>query len=188
MMSELSFDNSWTLFLDRDGVINRRIPGQYVTCLKEFDYLAGSLQAIVLLNKIFDRIIIVTNQKGVGKGIMSQEDLDHIHNKMRVDLNNKGGNLTAIYAATEASFSSKSQHKPNLGMGLQAKTAFPEIDFKKAIMVGDSISDIEFGRQLGMWTVLIEGKEEEQIASAKIKVNQRAISLYDWTLSLIKKT
>jgi len=55
-------------------------------------------------------------------------------------------------------------------------------------MVGDSISDIEFGRQLGMWTVLIEGKEEEQIASAKIKVNQRAISLYDWTLSLIKKT
>ena len=187
-MPKYSFDKSWTLFLDRDGVINRRLPGRYVTTLKELEYLPGSLQAIVKLNYIFDRIFIVTNQKGVGKGIMSQEDLDHIHDKMRIDLNNKGGNLTAIYAATEAAFSSKSQHKPNLGMGLQAKAAFPEIDFKKAIMVGDSISDIEFGNQFGMWTVLIEGKEEEKVASAKIKVNQRAISLYDWSLSLIKNT
>ena len=187
-MSEHSFDKSWTLFLDRDGVINRRLPGQYVTCIKEFEYLTGSLQAIVQLNKIFDRIFIVTNQKGVGKGIMSQEELDHIHDKMRIDLNNKGGDLTAIYAATEATFSPKSLHKPNLGMGLQAKAGFPEIDFKKSIMVGDSISDIEFGRRLGMWTVLIEGKEEEKLAAAKIIVDQRAISLYDWTLSLIKNT
>lgn len=187
-MPEFSFDKSWTLFLDRDGVINRRLPGRYVTTLKELEYLPGSLQAIVKLNKIFDRIFVVTNQKGVGKGLMSREDLDLIHDKMREDLKNLGGSLTAIYAATEATLTSQSQHKPNAGLGLKAKADFPELDFNKAIMIGDSISDIEFGHRLGMWTVLVEGKEEEKLAAAKIKVDQRVTSLENWAISLKNET
>lgn len=186
-MSLPSFDKTWTLFLDRDGVINRRLPGRYVMCTDEFDYLPNSLEAIIKLSKVFGRIIIVTNQKGVGKDLMSQTDLDLIHEKMMADLKEKGGQVDAIYTATAAVFTSDSMHKPNPGMGLQAKADFPAIDFKKSIIVGDSISDMEFGFGLGMWTVLVEGKEEEQAAAALIEVNQRVESLTAWCDTVAQK-
>ena len=179
-MSLPTFDKSWTLFLDRDGVINRRLPGRYVMHPDEFDYLPSSLESIIKLSKIFGRIIIVTNQKGVGKSLMSQADLDLIHEKMIADLKEKGGQVDAIYTATAAVLTSNSMHKPNPGMGLQAKVDFPTIDFKKSIIVGDSISDMEFGFGLGMWTVLVEGKEEEKEAAALIEVDQRVKSLATW--------
>jgi len=179
-----SFDKSWTLFLDRDGVINRRLPGKYVTNFREFQYLPGSLESIYKLNKVFGRIIIVTNQKGVGKELMTQKDLDRIHGKMVSDCKKAGGHIDAVYAATGAKLTSTSQHKPNPGMAMQAKNSFPEIDFNKSIIVGDSISDMKFGSLLGMWTVLVEGKEEEQEMAAKIEVNQRVKSLGEWTASL----
>lgn len=185
-MSLPAFDKTWTLFLDRDGVINRRLPGRYVMRPDEFDYLPNSLESIVKLNKIFGRIIIVTNQKGVGKGLMSQADLELIHEKMMADLNEKCGEVDAIYTATAAVLTSDSMHKPNPGMGLQAKADFPAIDFKKSIIVGDSISDMEFGFGLGMWTVLVEGKEEEQEAAALVEVNQRVRSLAYWCDELLQ--
>jgi len=181
-----AFDKSWTLFLDRDGVINRRLPGRYVTHPTEFEYLPGSLQAITHLNKIFGHIIIVTNQKGVGKGLMTQMDLDEIHQRMISDSKKAGGHIDAVYAATAAKLTATSQHKPNSGMAIQAKTAFPEIDFKKSVIVGDSISDMKFGLPLGMWTVLVEGKEEEQEIAATFQVDQRVKSLKEWTAFLIQ--
>ena len=180
-MTELpDFDKSWTLFLDRDGVINQRYLGTYIKTLDEFEYLPGSLEAIVKLNKFFNKIIIVTNQKGVGKGRMTQQDLDHIHKQMLTDLKNKGGKVDAVYAATAAKLTPESLHKPNPGMALKAQAAFPEIDFKKSVIVGDSISDMEFGFGLGMWTVLVEGKEEEKEAAATIRVDQRVTALAAW--------
>lgn len=184
-MSNPTFDKSWTLFLDRDGVINRRLPGQYVTCQKEFDYLPGSLDAIVKLNKVFGRVFIVTNQKGVGKGLMTQADLDGIHNKLITDLKEKTGHIDEVFTATAAVLTATSHHKPNPGMALQAQTSFPEIDFKKSVIVGDSISDMEFGLGLGMWTVLVEGKEEEKAAAAAIRVKQRTESLAIWASFLM---
>jgi len=178
------FDKSWSLFLDRDGVINRRLPGKYVTSFAEFDYLPGSLPSIVALNKIFGYIFIVTNQKGVGKRLMTQSDLNEIHHKMISDVKKAGGHIDAVYAATTAKLTSTSQHKPNPGMAIQAKASFPEIDFKKSVIVGDSISDMNFGLPLGMWTVLIEGKEEEVEMASKLEVDQRAKSLGEWTASL----
>ena len=182
------FDKSWTLFLDRDGVINRRHPGAYITNLDEFDYLPGSLDGIMKLNKIFNRIIIVTNQKGVGKGLMTQADLDLIHEDMLKDLKNKRGKVDAVYAATAAKLTPESLHKPNPGMALKAKADFPEIDFKKSIIVGDSISDMDFGFGLGMWTVLIEGKKEEKAAAAAIRVDQRMPSLAYWAQLVVTTT
>jgi len=179
-MPRPGFDKSWTLFLDRDGVINRRLPDRYVTNPKELDYLPGSLVAIVELNKIFGRIIIVTNQKGVGKGLMSQADLDEIHTKIKTDLQKMGGQLDAVYTATAAQLTPSSHHKPNPGMGLEAKIDFPAIDFSKSIIVGDSISDMEFGFGLGMWTVLVEGKAEEQELAARTVVDERVNSLAKW--------
>ncbi len=179
-----TFDKSWTLFLDRDGVINRRLPGKYVTNYADFEYLPGSLQVIAHLNKIFGHIFIVTNQKGVGKGRMTQTALDEIHRHMVSDIKKAGGHIDAVYAATAAKLTSTSQHKPNSGMAIQAKNSFPEIDFKKSVIVGDSISDMEFGQLLGMRTVLVEGKKEEQELAAKLKVDQRVQSLRAWTFAL----
>lgn len=180
-MSSPFFDKSWTLFLDRDGVINRRLPGRYVTQPDAFDYLPNSLESIYKLNKIFGRIVIVTNQKGVGKGLMSQADLDQVHQKMISDLKEEGGEVDAIYTATDAVLTANSHHKPNPGMAFQAKADFPAIDFEKSVIVGDSISDMEFGFELGMWTVFVEGKEEEKAAAALIEVNERVESLAAWT-------
>ena len=181
------FDKSWTLFLDRDGVINRRLPGQYVTRPDEFDFLPGSLNAINRLNKVFGKIFIVTNQKGVGKGWMTQNDLDDVHEQMLSDLNKAGGKIDAVFAATAAKLTPQSDHKPNPLMALKAQQFFPEIDFKKSVMVGDSVSDMQFGFGLGMWTVLVEGKEEEKEAAATIRVNQRTPSLAVWTDLIIKE-
>ncbi|MCS6819569.1 MAG: histidinol phosphate phosphatase, partial [Chitinophagales bacterium] len=72
-------DKTWTLFLDRDGVINLHYPNDYVKSVEEFIFLEGALDAIRDLSRVFKRIIVVTNQQGVGKGLMSEADLDLIH-------------------------------------------------------------------------------------------------------------
>ena len=66
----MKFDSSWTLFLDRDGVINEREDGGYITKVEDFSFVPGSIKAIEKLSNIFGRIVIVTNQAGIGKGLM----------------------------------------------------------------------------------------------------------------------
>ena len=78
-----SYKDNWTLFLDRDGVINVKLPNDYVKNINEFSFIDGSIEGIRLLSKIFKRIIIVTNQRGIGKKIMTIEQLKTIHNHMK---------------------------------------------------------------------------------------------------------
>ena len=68
-----------TLFLDRDGVINIKLDGQYVKNPEEFEFMIGAETAISKLSKIFNRILIVTNQQGIAKGIMSDNELGVLH-------------------------------------------------------------------------------------------------------------
>ena len=192
-MSESSklFDQDWTLFLDRDGVINKRIPGAYIRNWKEFEYCKGSLDAIVDLTKSFNRIVVVTNQKGIGKKIMTEKMLDKLHRRMRKEIAVAGGNIDQVYHCPELATTNPHCRKPNPGMGLQAQKDFPEIDFKKSIIVGDSISDMEFGIGLGMRTVFITTKKEEQEASQTIAIDYRFESLKffaDWFLDQKSKT
>lgn len=149
-----AFDGSWTLFLDRDGVLNVEKPEGYILHVGEFVLLPGVEEALQKLAQIFGRIIIVTNQRGVGRGLMRQADLDEIHRYLRSRIEQAGGRIDAIYACTDAEKDSPCR-KPNTGMALQAKRDFPEIDFIRSVMVGNSDSDMLFGRQLGMRTVWI---------------------------------
>ena len=149
-----SIDNSWTLFLDRDGVINEERPGEYVLNTNEFVFSKGTLDALKLLANRFERIILVTNQRGIGKELMTHEDLKIIHNEMQKEIFAAGGRIDQIYYCGE--IDAKSFHrKPNPGMALQAAKDFTEIDFSKSIMVGNKPSDMRFGRSLGMVTVFI---------------------------------
>lgn len=145
------------LFLDRDGVINQHRPNDYVKSPDEFVFTDGTLEALRLLSPLFDHIVIVTNQRGVGKGIMSREALDEIHVMMLEEIIRQGGRIDKIYVCTATSDSCKDR-KPNTGMALQAKQDFPDIDFTRSIMAGDSISDMLFARNAGMKGVFIGNK------------------------------
>lgn len=171
----------WTLFLDRDGVINQKIENDYVKSWDEFKFLPGSAESIAELNKVFDRIIIVTNQQGIGKGIYSDADLKAIHNKMCTEIGKHQGDVCQIYYAPQLAAQQHPDRKPGIGMALRAREEFPEIDFKRSVMVGDSISDMEFGKAAGMKTVFISSHKElpqsADIAFTSLK------SFADWVTS-----
>ena len=156
------------LFLDRDGVINKRLPGQYVKSIDDFEFMPGVLDAFPRLIKKVERIIVVTNQQGVGKELMSYEELDTVHEHMTAKIKKAGGRIDAIFSCTELAEDKMNCRKPSPAMGMWAKRKFPEIDFRRSLMVGDSASDVLFGQNLGMHTVLMEGKEEDKQALSKL--------------------
>ena len=153
--SDWNLDKSWTLFLDRDGVINTHIKGGYVTSLDNFEFIEGVLSNFSKLNSVFGRVVVVTNQQCVGKGIISEADLNNIHSHMLENIKNNGGNIDEVYFAPQLVSENSEMRKPNAGMADEAKSQFSEIDFSKSIMVGDSLSDMEFGRKKGMKLVYI---------------------------------
>lgn len=149
-----NIDTSWTLFLDRDGVINHEKHLDYIHTWDEFVFYDGVTEAIKIFSSIFNRIIIVTNQKGIGKGLTKLEDLNLIHVNMKAAVELAGGHIDAVYFCPDLDQNSPDR-KPNTGMGFKAKADFPEIDFSKSIMVGNTISDMEFGRNIGAYTVFL---------------------------------
>ena len=90
-------NDDWTLFLDRDGVINVRIIDGYVTKIEEFEFMPNVIEAFKIFKDKFKRIIVVTNQQGVGKGIMTNEDVERVHEYMIQQIENQGGRIDKIY-------------------------------------------------------------------------------------------
>ncbi len=169
---------SWALFLDRDGVINERIPGEYLKDPKEFTFTKNAKEAIALLSSIFRPMIVVTNQQGIGKGLMNEEQLIHLHEYMLDEVKRSGGQLDAVFYCPFRAEDNHPDRKPNIGMAQKAKAQFPEIDFQKAMMVGDSESDILFGKALGMKTVFIGPSTD----IPKFEADQQFESLSDFAL------
>jgi len=148
-------DDSWTLFIDRDGVINHRIPNDYVVVWEQFTFHEGVLEAIKYFATRFKHIFIVTNQQGVGKGLMSEVELAILHHKMLTAIEEAGGRVDRIYYCPSIRTDNDPMRKPSPGMGLLAQVYYPGFDVSKAIMAGDTRPDMEFGRNLNMFTVLI---------------------------------
>lgn len=172
-------DASWTLFLDRDGVINRRLPMAYVTRWEEFEFLDGVLDALAKLASRFHTICIVTNQAGIEKGLMSHDMLKDIHQQMVEYILYHGGRVDEIYYCPFTDVLDPLCRKPNPGMAFEAQKDFPHIDFKRSLMVGDSDSDIIFGNQLGMKTILV-GDNAEAKSRAPLSVpDARMFNLAD---------
>lgn len=167
-MNHWNLDKSWTLFLDRDGVINKRIPDDYVKRREEFELLPGVARGIAQANRLFSRVVVVTNQQGIGKGLMTERNLLDVHDYCSELLKEEGAFIDAYYFAPNLASENSLLRKPGPGMALLAQTAFPEIDFQRSVMVGDSDSDIEFGRKLGMKTVFIRHAGTEDHSSADL--------------------
>ena len=151
----------WSLFLDRDGVINQRIPGDYVKRWEEFVFLPGVLEVWPVLAQLFPHHFIVTNQQGNAKGLMTPAHLDVVHAKLEEEVKAVGGRLARAYFCPELAGLNPPCRKPNIGMAEWARRDFPAVQFSKSIMVGDSISDMQFGWTAGMKTVFITTKEGE---------------------------
>ncbi len=161
-------DKNRTLFIDRDGVINKRIPDNYVRNIADFQFLPGVKEAMLLLSSIYERTIVVTNQQGIGKGLMSEADLKEIHTYMTNKLAEKGVLIDAVLYCPKLASSNPADRKPNIGMALKAKQQFAQIDWSAATLIGDSTSDIEFGLRMGMKTILVGQKSNTNLAHVKL--------------------
>lgn len=160
ILKSLNIDSTWSLFLDRDGVINKRLVGDYVKKWNEFEFLPGVLEAMHLLSASFGKIFVVTNQQGIGKGYMTEMDLEVIHDEMLQEIKNNGGRINKIYHSPYREEEHSVFRKPNTGLARKAKIDFPDIEMEKSIMAGDSKSDMQFGRNAGMFTALISESDQ----------------------------
>ena len=149
-----TIDKSWTLFLDRDGVINEDKIGSYIFNADEFVFMQGAPELFKKLTELFRHIIVVTNQRGVGKELMTVDDLSAIHSKMNKAIEEVGGRIDGIYYATSLD-NNDLLRKPNPGMAFQAKSDFPDINLSKSILVGNKLSDMQMGKNAGMYTVFV---------------------------------
>ncbi|MEP7372514.1 MAG: HAD-IIIA family hydrolase [Chitinophagaceae bacterium] len=148
-------NKTWTVFSDRDGVLNEDKVGSYIFHPDEYIFYKGVPEAFKLFTEKFGRIIITTNQRGVGRGLMTVEDLDAVHQKMLAGIEDSGGKIDAIFYATSIDDDDPIR-KPNVGMAYKAIQQFPEIDLSRSIMIGNNISDMEFGRNAGMYTIFLK--------------------------------
>ncbi|MBT6169792.1 MAG: HAD family hydrolase, partial [Flavobacteriaceae bacterium] len=147
-----------TLFLDRDGVINIKLDGQYVKNPEEFEFMIGAETAISKLSKIFNRILIVTNQQGIAKGIMSDNELGVLHKYMLFELKKNGGVINKIYYCPHLATENCNCRKPNPGMIQQAIFDFPKIKVEDSYLIGDSDTDILAGNKMGLITVKVDNE------------------------------
>lgn len=135
------------VFLDRDGVINRQMVGDYVRRWVDFEFRPGIFDLISRLSGC--RILVVTNQRGVGRGVMSEEDLLSIHRRMVGEIEAHGGRIDAVYSCTSADKDDPCR-KPGKGMFLRAMEQYPEIVPEGSVMIGDGDVDRDFAAACGM--------------------------------------
>jgi len=156
------------VFLDRDGVINKN-RDDYVKTWDEFEFLPNTKKAIKLLNDNGYKIIIITNQSVVGRGIIPEKTLTGIHEKMLKELNECGCRIEKIYYCPHAPWDNCGCRKPKSGLLLKAAKDF-DIDLKKCYFIGDSETDVEAGKRAGCKTYLVsENRDLLDIARTLIK-------------------
>lgn len=171
-----------TVFLDRDGVINEKAPeGEYIRRVKDLKLLQGAAEAIARLNRAGIRVVVVTNQRGVALGLYSVDDVRTIEAALEKMLAAEGARLDGFYFCPHDDGACNCR-KPQPGLFEQGRADFPEIDPASSVMIGDSLSDIEFGCGLGMRTIFIDDPADTQRSGAKRArglADRRARSLGD---------
>lgn len=148
--------NVQTVFLDRDGVLNEKAPeGEYVWRRQDFRVLDGVPEAIARLNRAGIRVVVVSNQRGIALGLYTLADVTGLHAEFQKLLAQYGARIDAFYVCPHGHGECNCR-KPLPGLFEQAHADFPEIDAQTSVMIGDSAVDMEFGRRLGMRTILIQ--------------------------------
>lgn len=162
------FSNVRFVFLDRDGVVNRKAPsGAYVISWDQFEILPGVESAIADLNQTHRRVIVVTNQRGVALGRMSESDLRAVHEGLKIYLGSHEAHLDAIYYCPH-DVGQCGCRKPATGLFQRAFTDFPDARAGNSAMIGDSYSDMLAGATMGMKTILITDSAHADIRAVEL--------------------
>jgi D-glycero-D-manno-heptose 1,7-bisphosphate phosphatase len=143
-----------TVFLDRDGVINRDSPA-YIKCWAEFVFIPGSLDAIARLTRAGIAVIVITNQSAINRGMVPLAELENMHRRMRQAIAGAGGRITDIFYCPHRPDEGCDCRKPKPGLIMAARKRYG-IDLTRAVMVGDSVRDIQAGMAAGCRTVLVQ--------------------------------
>ncbi len=160
-----------TIFLDRDGVINKNPPNRgYVSSWDDFSFLPNALQAINILTKSSFRIFLVTNQAGIGKGIFTVQQLSDIHKRMLQEINNHGGNIANIYYCPHHPDEDCPCRKPKPGMLITAANEHG-FDISHTCFIGDSITDIFAAQSAGASPILVLTGHGQESYNYYIKSN-----------------
>lgn len=150
------------VFLDRDGVINHKMPeGQFVRDWDDFEILPGTESAIAILNRTGRQIIVVSNQRGIALGLYTSADVEKLHRRLQQHLQTNEAQVDAFYYCPH-DVNQCDCRKPKTGLFEQAFRDFPEVSTENAVVIGDSISDIEAARNIGAPSILIRGAPQNR--------------------------
>jgi D-glycero-D-manno-heptose 1,7-bisphosphate phosphatase len=170
-----------TVFLDRDGVVNRKMPdGAYVERWAQFEFLPGAIEALECLAAAGIRTVVVTNQRGVALGRMAMADVDEIHRRMQAALAARHARCAAVLVCPHDEGACDCR-KPRIGLFQQAQALMPEIDMSRSIVVGDSASDLLAAAALGCPSYLVAGEADV----ATIRAEHPSLAIQGWSPSLL---
>ena len=177
------------IFLDRDGVINQDSP-DYIKSWSEFDFISRSVDAVRDLTRNGFTIIVITNQPAIPRKLISPQELEYVHSKMKDDIESKGGKINDIFICPHLPSDGCDCRKPSPGLIYQAQSKY-DIDLMASIMIGDSVRDIQCACNAGCGQSILvrtgNGKDAEHIlAEAGLYTDYVAKDLYDaaqWLLS-----
>jgi D-glycero-D-manno-heptose 1,7-bisphosphate phosphatase len=155
------------VFLDRDGVLNRKLPeGNFVSDWDQFEWLPGAVEALARMTRAGWIVMVVSNQRGIALGRLTVVQLEMIHAKMRADLARHGARLAGIYYCPHDRGECLCR-KPGTELFAQALNEFPQVAAESSVVIGDSLSDIQAGKRLGMKTIFIRGEASTQKEGAE---------------------
>ena len=174
--------------LDRDGVINQD-SDEYIKSPHEWHAIEGSLKAIAQLNRAGFKIVVVTNQSGVGRGLFSKQTLNKIHEKMKHKLAAFQGHIDGIYVCPHRPEEQCHCRKPNIGLLQKVKQKYPA-NFQHSIFIGDTIKEIQAANAMGCHPMLVRtgkgGKTLQQYPELKKTVPVYA-NLKEAVSAILKK-
>ncbi len=152
-----------TVFLDRDGVISIFTPNDWIKNWGEFRFLPGAIEGLKKLCDAEYRIVIISNQAGVNKGIFTVRDLNGLTENMKLLLKKHGVELAKVYYCTHTAEENCVCRKPKPGLFYRAQEELGDIDFGNSFFVGDSEIDVQAGKAAGVKTILVlSGKTRDE--------------------------
>ena len=174
------------VFLDRDGTMAK--DGPYCSCPDDFELFPETAEAVAVLNEHGFKVIVITNQSGVGRGYFNEATLAEIHEKMKREVARAGAWIDGIYYCPHHPDDACDCRKPKPKLILQAAREH-DIDLKRSFMVGDLPMDIELGKNVGCKTALVTQQPGgRQTGVTELGADYIADNIYEiaqWILSQI---
>lgn len=152
------------IFLDRDGVLVENNPN-YIRSWSEVIIFSEALESLASINNSSFKVVIVTNQSAVGRGLVSKKIAVEINNLLVEEIQARGGNVDGIFMCSHKPEDNCVCRKPKPGLLFQAAKEL-NLDLKRSIMIGDAVTDLIAGQQAGIPTniLLLTGRGKAQVA------------------------